>query len=59
MYEGGHTVFGQYALAALQTTFKKLFEMKDIPFGNSPNELVPPVFSETELSKRLYYQRKK
>lgn len=59
MYEGGHTVFGQYALAALQTTFKKLFEVKAIPFGNSPNELVPPVFSEAELSKRLYYQRKK
>ena len=59
MYEGGHTVFGQYGLAALQTTFKKLFEVKDIPFCTTPNELCPPVFSESELGKRLYYQRQK
>lgn len=59
MYEGGHTVFGQYSLAALQTAFKKLFEVKDIPFCTTPDELCPPVFSESELGKRLYYQRQK
>jgi neutral ceramidase len=59
MYEGGHTVFGQYGLAALQTTFKKLYEVKSIPFCTTPDELCPPVFSESELEKRLYYQRKK
>jgi neutral ceramidase len=58
MYEGGHTVFGQYGLAALQTTFKRLYEVKDVPFCTTPDELCPPVFSETELGKRLFYERK-
>jgi neutral ceramidase len=57
MYEGGHTVFGQYGLAALQTTFKKLFEVKNIPFCTTPDELCPPVFSESELGKRVFYER--
>jgi neutral ceramidase len=57
LYEGGHTVFGQYGLAALQTTFKKLFEVKNIPFCTTPDELCPPVFSESELGKRVFYER--
>ena len=57
LYEGGHTVFGQYALAALQTAFKKLYEVKDVPFCTTPSELCPPVFSKTELGRRTFYKR--
>ncbi len=58
MYEGGHTVFGEYSLAALQTLFKNLYEVKNIPFAQVKNRLEPPVFDEKELEKRVFYRRK-
>ncbi|MEN9304085.1 MAG: hypothetical protein RL264_2514 [Bacteroidota bacterium] len=57
-YEGGHTVFGQHSLAALQTVFKQLFEVRNTPLYSVTADLCPPEFSEEELNKRLYYDRK-
>lgn len=59
MYEGGHTVFGEYGLAALQTVFKELYNEKHIPLQAIENKIVPPRFSEKELLKRSFYERKK
>ncbi len=59
MYEGGHTVFGAYSLAALQTVFKQLYQLKNKPFASEPQSLIPPVFSTTELQKRSFHSRKK
>ncbi len=52
-YEGGHTVHGQWSLAALQTKFTYLAEQLLLPAEDRkfPN-LQPPTFSEEELSKR-------
>jgi neutral ceramidase len=58
LYEGGHTVFGQHSLAALQTTFLWLFNERGKQLKELENPLKPPVFSETELNKRLFYERK-
>ncbi len=57
MYEGGHTVFGEYSLSALQTVFKELFRVKNVPFEQVENRLLPPVFTEEELRKRAFYRR--
>ncbi|NCA21790.1 MAG: hypothetical protein EBS86_11725, partial [Crocinitomicaceae bacterium] len=59
MYEGGHTVFGEYGLAALQTVFKELYNEKHIPLHATENKITPPRFSEKELLKRSFYERKK
>lgn len=57
MYEGGHTVFGEYALAALQTVCKELYQVKNVPFAKVENRIEPPVFDEKELEKRRFYRR--
>jgi len=59
MYEGGHTVFGQHSLAALQTTFLWLYEARKTPLKEVKNPLYPPVFSDRELNLRLFYDRQK
>lgn len=52
-YEGGHTVFGQWTLAAFQTEFKGLCQSFDTPLKERTlPELLPPVFSQSELEKR-------
>lgn len=51
MYEAGHTVFGQWSLAALQTCFKQLIQ------GIKSKHIIsetPFVFTEEELQKRSY-----
>ena len=52
MYEAGHTVFGEYSLAALQTCFKKLFH--NIINHTIDNSIQPLVFSPEEIAKRTY-----
>lgn len=66
MYEGGHTVFGEWSLAALQTEFEKLaVEMlKPKAERNLHNDIIPPNFSDEDLNKfkhfkGQYYLRKK
>ncbi len=53
LYESGHTLFGQWTLAAFQTQFERLVqylfakEDSNIDFG-----LLPPLFSDKELDLR-------
>lgn len=59
-YEGGHTVFGQWSLAALQSVFDELCNEllnADVEKKSTEN-LAPPHFDESELEKRLFYRRK-
>lgn len=53
-YEGGHTVFGQWTLAAFQTEIKKLAEEMLKPKGerNLDRDTRPPVYSQKELALR-------
>lgn len=52
-YEGGHTVHGQWSLAAMQTKFRELAETMLLPENQRDyGELRPPQFSQEELSKR-------
>jgi neutral ceramidase len=58
LYEGGHTVFGEWTLAAFQTKFKELAlqllkEPKDRIIDKS---VVPLEFTKEELSKRSYLE---
>ena len=55
-YEGGHTVFGQWTLAAFETKFKELCEelVKSKKERKIDKALLPPVFSEKELKLRAY-----
>lgn len=52
MYEAGHTVFGEYSLAALQTCFKKLYH--NIQQNKLDTSVQPLVFTEQEIAKRTY-----
>lgn len=56
LYEGGHTIFGRWTLAAFQTEFKKLCTEIITPKTdrNIDRELKPPMFSEQELDLRTY-----
>ncbi|MCT4581336.1 MAG: neutral/alkaline non-lysosomal ceramidase N-terminal domain-containing protein [Flavobacteriales bacterium] len=56
LYEGGHTVFGQWTLAAFQTKFKHLCAelIKPKEEHKINREIKPPIFSEEELSRRAY-----
>jgi neutral ceramidase len=58
VYEGGHTVFGEWSLAALQTEFEKLaLEMlKPKAERNLSNDVVPPVFTEEDLNKFAHFK---
>lgn len=58
MYEGGHTVFGEYSLAALQTVFKDLYEKKEATSPEQIQKIVPVTFTKEEISKRQFYIRK-
>lgn len=57
MYEGGHTVFGQWSLAALQTKFDEL--AKAVNKQTSPSETIienaPPDFTIDELRKYPFF----
>lgn len=55
-YEGGHTVFGEYTLAAFQTKFKLLAEeLLKKPEERNATEIVEPAkFTEEEISKRTF-----
>ena len=57
-YEGGHTVFGEWSLAALQTEFEKLaLEMlKPKEYRSLSNEVNPLVFSDDDLNKFSYFK---
>lgn len=57
-YEGGHTVFGEWSLAALQTSFEKLaLEMlKPKTERSLSNEVNPLVFTDNELNKFSYFK---
>lgn len=59
LYEGGHTVFGQHTLGAVQTKFKQLaLEMLKAPEERTPiEESVPAQFSKEELAKRTFNVR--
>jgi neutral ceramidase len=58
VYEGGHTVFGEWSLAALQTEFEKLaLEMlKPKNERNLSNDVVPPTFTEEDLNKFAHFK---
>jgi neutral ceramidase len=53
-YEGGHTVFGQWSLAAFQTAFAQVARALCQPLAERclDTTLQPPVFSERELALR-------
>jgi neutral ceramidase len=51
MYEAGHTVFGEWSLAALQTSFKRMYD--GIKTKTLDTSLQPLVFSEHEISLRI------
>ncbi len=55
-YEGGHTVFGKWTLAAFQTVFENVAQALNRPLAERvlPKELRPPVFSERELALRTF-----
>lgn len=56
LYEGGHTVFGEWTLAAFQTKFKELaLQMLKKPDERTIDKSVVPIeFTQEELSKRSY-----
>jgi len=56
LYEGGHTVFGEWTLAAFQTHFKKLaLQLLEKPENRKTDTGVKPVeFTAEELEKRTY-----
>lgn len=58
-YEGGHTVFGEWSLAALQTKFDVLARqmLKPKAERNVPHDAIPPDFTEEELNHFPFYKR--
>lgn len=59
IYEGGHTVFGEWSLAALQTKFEILAEQLLKPKSERviPHDAIPPDFTEEELNHFPFYKR--
>lgn len=57
-YEGGHTVFGEWSLGALQTEFEKLAHemLKPKKERNLSNDVVPPIFTEEDLNKFAHFK---
>lgn len=55
-YEGGHTIFGQWELAALQTAFRKLArEMADpLRTDHEPQPRMRPDFDAREVGGRVF-----
>ena len=58
LYEGGHTVFGEWTLAAFQTKFKELaLQMLEKPDARNIDRSVEPIeFSKEELGKRSFVE---
>ena len=60
MYEGGHTVFGEWSLAALQTKFDELAQAMNLT--REKREIVhdnlPPDFTEEELNQYPFFKAK-
>lgn len=59
IYEGGHTVFGEWSLAALQTKFDILAQqlLKPKEERKIPHDAIPPDFTEEELNHFPFYKR--
>ena len=59
IYEGGHTVFGEWSLAALQTKFDVLAKemLKPKEDRKFPHDAIPPDFTEEELNHFPFYKR--
>lgn len=59
IYEGGHTVFGEWSLAALQTKFEVLAKqmLKPKAERHVPHDAIPPDFTEEELNHFPFYKR--
>lgn len=59
IYEGGHTVFGEWSLAALQTKFDVLAQqmLKPKEERQVPHDAIPPDFTEDELNQFPFYKR--
>jgi neutral ceramidase len=59
MYEGGHTVFGEWTLAALQTKFDQLAKAMLVPKHDRviKHDDMPPDFTEDELNQFPFYKR--
>lgn len=59
IYEGGHTVFGEWSLAALQTKFEALAKEMLKPKGERKfaHDAIPPDFTEEELNQFPFYKR--
>ena len=59
MYEGGHTVFGEWTLAALQTKFDVLAKAMLVPKHDRvvKHDDMPPSFTEEELNQFPFYKR--
>jgi neutral ceramidase len=57
-YEAGHTVFGKWTLAALQTITEQLAVelLKPVEERRPVSTVLPPVFKEADLSWRLFEQ---
>lgn len=55
-YEGGHTVYGEWTLAAFQTQFKKLaLQLLEAPKNRKTDTGIKPVeFTNEELKKRSF-----
>lgn len=54
-YEGGHTLYGQWTLAALQTKFKYLAQQLNLPAAQRDAQTnLPPDVPQHELEKRTY-----
>lgn len=58
LYEGGHTVFGEWSLAALQTELEKLAKEMLKPKGERSlnNDIIPPTFSEDDINKFKHFK---
>ena len=56
LYEGGHTVFGEWTLAAFQTKFKQLaLQMLEKSEARIIDKILEPIeFTKEELSKRSF-----
>jgi neutral ceramidase len=59
MYEGGHTVFGEWTLAALQTKFDQLAKAMLAPKHDRVirHDDMPPDFTEDDLNQFPFYKR--
>ncbi len=59
IYEGGHTVFGEWSLAALQTKFDALAHemLKPKEERKFVHDAIPPDFTEEELNQFPFYKR--